>query len=395
MATLKLNILSKPIDQSWTIERIAKETPAKTWEHVYKEAEDELRDVSNILIEQENLYGQFYPLKKDTFAAFNYTPLNNTKLVVIGQDPYHQMISIGGIAVPRAVGLSFSVRREDSIPSSLNNIYTELVNTVRGFVKPNHGDLREWCAQGVLLLNTCLTVRPNQPGSHGQIWLGFMYKIFRAIEAVNPNCIYMLWGKEAQKLEPMLGDKSIILKAAHPSGYSASRGFFGCNHFNLANDHLIKQGKPAINWKISSLEELRGNLNTVNPIPISNNKTLLTPINSQLIPTTTQSSNLPVLLGNTKPSANVMMVQSNLHKLNTVPLVDVNPIPKPSPVIEKEPEPEPKKEAPIIPKIQFGSTQPPAFTFDTTIQALPIILPSKPVFTAPEIELPNIMPLIL
>lgn len=246
---LKLNIIKQSVDQTWTVERIANETPPTTWEKVFEEAKPEIHDISKVLDNQENLYGCYYPLKKDIFAAFHYTPLPLVKVVIIGQDPYHQP--------GRAVGLSFSVSQDDSVPNSLQNIYQELENTVRNFERPDHGDLREWAQQGVLLLNSCLTVRANQATSHGDIWLGFINKVFRAIAAVNPHCIFILWGKEAQKLKSMIGDRSIIFEAAHPSGFSAKRGFFGCNHFNLINEALIKHGKVGINWHISSREKLQ------------------------------------------------------------------------------------------------------------------------------------------
>lgn len=243
----RLNIVDKMIDQNWTIEQIAK-LPPPSWEGVFESSTNELRDVSGILDEQERSYGMYFPLKRDIFSAFHYTPLDKVKVVIIGQDPYHQSIVVDGQSVPRATGMSFSVRKEDSIPSSLQNIYKELSDTVSGFQAPYHGDLTHWAVQGILMLNTCLTVMPGKPGSHGDIWLGFANKVFKAIARVNPRCIYLLWGKEAQKLSPMLGDKSVILEAAHPSGFSARRGFFGCNHFVLVNEHLVKQGKTGINW---------------------------------------------------------------------------------------------------------------------------------------------------
>ncbi len=244
------------IDQSWSIEKIASEVVPKGWESLFEHAIPELKDISDILAKDEMKYGQFFPLKRDIFAAFHNTPLNNVNVVIIGQDPYHQRLADGN---PRAVGLSFSVRQNDVIPSSLKNIYKELDETVRGFKKPDHGDLTEWTRQGVLLLNSCLTVRQGKPGSHSELWLGFINKVFKAISNVNPYCIYLLWGKEAQKLKPMLGEKSIIFEANHPSGYSAHRGFFGCNHFNLVNDTLIKHGKNAIKWSITP------RINSTNP----------------------------------------------------------------------------------------------------------------------------------
>jgi len=281
-----LNIMSKPVDQSWTIEKIAREARPITWEAVFEDAMNELSDVSQILEKDEVTYGSFYPLKKDIFSAFHYTTLNNVKVVIIGQDPYHQSVYINGKTVPRATGLSFSVRQEDAIPSSLQNIYTELCNSVRGFRKPDHGDLREWSRQGVLLLNTCLTVRPHKPGSHGDIWLGFINKVFKAIALANPYCIFLLWGREAQKIKPMLGERSVILEAAHPSGLSARRGFFGCNHFNLVNESLLNQGKIGINWRISTFDELNNiTKNGTSTVAASNlYQSNLVPINVDMLP---------------------------------------------------------------------------------------------------------------
>lgn len=247
---LKIRV-SNPIDQSWTLEKIAKERPSRTWEHVFHESQYELEDISKILDEQEQKFGMYYPLKKHIFAAFDYTPLTLTNVVIIGQDPYPQSVTNqSGETVPRAQGLSFSTLKGDVIPSSLKNIYKELVNSYKGFEMPDHGDLTSWCKQGVLMLNIGLTVRANSPGSHGEIWHGFIKRVCKAITAVNPKCIYILWGNEAQKIEGMLGEKSVILKSVHPSGMSANRGFFGCNHFNLCNEILLKQGKSAINWHL-------------------------------------------------------------------------------------------------------------------------------------------------
>lgn len=180
------------IEQSWTIEEIAKEAVPESWEAVFESARTELKDVSDILVEQEREYGDFYPLKQDIFSAFNKTKLPDVKLVIVGQDPYHQTINCNGKSMPRATGLAFSVRECDSIPSSLQNIFTELTSDIPGFVQPRHGDLSDWAAQGVFLINRCLTVRPGQANSHDEIWLGFLNKVFKAIAAVNPYCVYML-----------------------------------------------------------------------------------------------------------------------------------------------------------------------------------------------------------
>ena len=374
---LTLNVIKAPVDQTWTVERIAAEAPPITWEKVFEDAKAELHDISTILDEQERTYGQYYPLKRDIFNAFNYTPLNQVKVVILGQDPYHQTINVGGAAVPRAVGLSFSVRREDAIPSSLQNIYTEIANTVRGFAKPDHGDLREWARQGVLLLNPCLTVRPGMAGSHGDIWLGFINKVFKAIAAVNPNCVFLLWGREAQKVKTMLGDRSVVLEAAHPSGLSARRGFFGCNHFNLANDALIRQGKVGINWRISSIAELNAVPRAAAPIAPAvaiGHQPILTPVNVSMLPTIiplkpTITAGVPTILGvpavqlphqKSPPVVPLLPTIPNTKAASpgTHPSLPVlkpgTPQVEPLPVTPTVPTAATPPRAPIIPKIQFG-----------------------------------------
>lgn len=276
---LKLNIVGSDIDQSWTIQKIAEERPPISWEKVFEESKYDLAHISRLLSDHEKTNGSFYPLKKDIFRAFDYTRLEQVKVVIVGQDPYHQTISINGASVPRATGLSFSVHEEDAIPSSLQNIYKELESDIRGFRRPMHGNLKEWAAQGVLMLNMCLTVQPGAAGSHGDIWLGFIKKVLTAINAVNPQCIFVLWGREAQKIKSMLGERPVILEAAHPSGLSANRGFFGCKHFSKINEILLKQGKVGINWQISNP--------VTNPVlitlNISNNNNSFNPIDKSVL----------------------------------------------------------------------------------------------------------------
>jgi uracil-DNA glycosylase len=345
---LSLNILKDNIDQTWSLERIAQERPPRTWEAVFEDAKPELHDISTILDEQERTFGNYYPEKCNIFSAFSYTPLTNVKIVIIGQDPYHQTISHNNRTVPRAVGLSFSVRKGDSIPSSLSNIYTELESTVRGFTKPNHGDLTDWAKQGVLLLNMCLTVRPNQPGSHGDIWLGFMDKVFKAIATVNPYCIYMLWGRQAQKLKPMLGERSIILEAAHPSGFSAKRGFFGCNHFNLSNEYLIKQGKIGINWRLNGLHDVeQPKINTKDT-----SERNLVPINSYTI-----NVGVPTILGISNSVSHTKVQQTLVPPLQIIPITKNLSQEKHNVLPNSEIEEQTSNNVPVIPKIIFGSTQ--------------------------------------
>ena len=246
---MKLNILKKEdlIDNSWTVEDIAKRRAPLGWTKLFRDAINELTDISEILENDKKVNGRYYPDTKNLFKAFDLTPLNKVKVVIFGQDPYFNSNSDG---TPQARGMSFSVKKGTKIPSSLQNIYKELKNTVVGFEVPRHGDLSGWAYQGVLLLNSCLTVTPGNPGSHKELWLGFVKKVINAILEVNEGCIFVLWGRKAQKIEKMLGGRATILEAAHPSGLSAHRGFFGCDHFNQINKLLADQGKIPINWNL-------------------------------------------------------------------------------------------------------------------------------------------------
>lgn len=203
------------------------------WEKVFAEAEEDFLDLD------ETLANEFYfPHKSQIFRAFALTPLSNVRVVIIGQDPYPQP--------GYANGLSFSVSHGSEIPGSLKNIYTELESSISGWKRPNHGDLTAWALQGVLMLNLSLTVRAGQPGSHGIIWMGFILKVIQAIHETNPHCIYVLWGQQAGKIEPYLGDRSIRLTSIHPSMRNGT-GFLGCGHFVKINE-LLKHSP--INWTL-------------------------------------------------------------------------------------------------------------------------------------------------
>ncbi len=209
-------------------------------------AKDELEHISNKILEDEEERGQCIPLRRDIFQAFRVTRPEDVRVCIIGMDPYPTILPSG----PQAMGMSFSARKGEGIPASLGNIFKELKNSVTDFEIPNHGDLTSWAEQGVLLLNASLTVRPGNPGSHGGIWLGFLDHILKEVAAQRPNCIYLLWGRDAQALASMLGNKSVIFEATHPSPMSAYRGFFGCNHFNMVNDKLVEMGEEPIDWSL-------------------------------------------------------------------------------------------------------------------------------------------------
>ena len=187
-----------------------------------------------------------YPPSEDIFNALHLTPLKDVKVLILGQDPYH--------GENQAHGLSFSVLpTQKDIPPSLQNIYKEL-NSDLGCYIPNNGYLEKWAKQGVLLLNTVLTVRAHQANSHqGKGWEQFTDAIIQAVNAQDRPVVYMLWGNPAQRKIPMLTNpKHLILKAPHPSTLSAYRGFFGCKHFSQANAFLEQHGLEPIDWQIEN-----------------------------------------------------------------------------------------------------------------------------------------------
>jgi len=146
--------------------------------------------------------------------------------------------------------LSFSVPKEAPLPPSLKNIYKEIKDNDPSFTVPNHGNLISWVLQGVFLLNACLTTREGVSGAHGEIWTGFIKKVINAILDVNPNVIFVLWGKQAQKMKKIIGERATCLEASHPSPLGAYRGFFGCNHFNRINELLLSIGEKKIDWNL-------------------------------------------------------------------------------------------------------------------------------------------------
>lgn len=188
-----------------------------------------------------------YPPAEDIFNAFHFTPLEKVKVLLLGQDPYHNE--------HQAHGMSFSVLPDQrEIPPSLQNIYKELHDDL-GCTIPNHGYLKKWADQGVLLLNTVLTVRAHQANSHqGKGWEQFTDAVIEAVNAQDRPIVYLLWGRPAQSKIPMLTNpRHLILKAPHPSPLSAYRGFFGSKPFSQTNAFLTKQGLEPIDWQIENI----------------------------------------------------------------------------------------------------------------------------------------------
>ncbi len=189
---------------------------------------------------------KIFPSPQDMFNAFDFTPLDQVKVVILGQDPYHND--------GQANGLCFSVRKDVDIPPSLVNIYKELHNDCGCYI-PDNGCLEKWARQGVLLLNTVLTVRAHQANSHRGIgWEQFTDAVIRTLNEQDRPIVYLLWGRPAQTKQSMLDNpKQLVLTAPHPSPLSASRGFFGCGHFSKTNEFLEKNGLPPIDWQIENV----------------------------------------------------------------------------------------------------------------------------------------------
>jgi uracil-DNA glycosylase len=187
-----------------------------------------------------------FPPENQIFEAFKFTSLQNTKVVILGQDPYH--------GEGEANGLCFSVNKGIKVPPSLRNIYKELASDINHFKIPNHGNIDNWAKQGVLLLNTSLTVIKDQANSHSKIgWHQFTNKIIETISNQKEHVVFILWGKNAHdKMEFINPNKHLVLKGVHPSPLSASRGFFGCKHFSKTNEYLVSKNLSPINWQIDA-----------------------------------------------------------------------------------------------------------------------------------------------
>ncbi|HLA53359.1 MAG TPA: uracil-DNA glycosylase [Flavitalea sp.] len=184
-----------------------------------------------------------YPPGSLIFNAFNSTPFDRVKVVLLGQDPYH--------GAGQAHGLSFSVPQGVRPPPSLINIFKELKSDT-GVPIPTHGNLSAWASEGVLLLNACLTVRDNEPLSHSKIgWIPFTDSVISRISTDKKNVVFLLWGKFAQEKQALIDEtKHLVLKAAHPSPFSANNGFLGCRHFSKTNEYLSRNGIDPVNWAL-------------------------------------------------------------------------------------------------------------------------------------------------
>ena len=215
-----------------------------SWQDVLggEKAKPYFQDVMAFVQAEREAGKTIYPPQPDVFNALKFTPLNAVKVVILGQDPYH--------GPNQAHGLCFSVQRGVRTPPSLLNMYKELHQDIPEFTIPNHGELTHWAQQGVLLLNTVLTVEDGQAHSHARKgWEIFTDAVIDAVNQHTDGVVFLLWGSHAQKKGKRVdANKHRILKAPHPSPLSAHRGFFGCQHFSQTNDWLTKKGKAPIDW---------------------------------------------------------------------------------------------------------------------------------------------------
>lgn len=222
-------------------------TGAKDWDELLR---DELQKdyVSELeaFLKDEYEHHKIHPEKSDIFSALKWTSYENTNVVIFGQDPYH--------GENQAHGLAFSVQKNVEIPPSLQNIYKELKNEL-GLYIPNNGYLEKWAKQGVLLLNSSLTVRDGEANSHkGKGWERITDRITELLNERKRTVIFLLWGNDAKKKQELItSPQHIILTAAHPSPLSASRGFFGCNHFAEVNKMLVSMNRKPIDWQIENI----------------------------------------------------------------------------------------------------------------------------------------------
>lgn len=219
------------IENSWK-EELKEEFSKPYFEHIV-----------HFLKEEKKAGKIIYPPGKQIFNAFEFTPFDKTKVVILGQDPYH--------GPGQAHGLSFSVPDGVKPPPSLVNIFKEL-HTDLELPIPNTGNLEKWAKQGVLLLNASLTVEANTPNSHSQVgWHIFTDEVIKHVSGDKEGVVFMLWGRFAQNKETLIDtSKHLVLKAAHPSPFSAHSGFFGCKHFSKANAWLREKGEKQIDWSL-------------------------------------------------------------------------------------------------------------------------------------------------
>lgn len=233
--------LNEPISERWSIEEIVNRHSFPGWDDFLKSQMVNLHHISEVL-KVKCPAEALCPLKRNIFKVFELCRPENIKVVIVGQDPYHNIVN----GEPAAMGMAFSCVL--SFNPSLRNIMKEIKYEYPDYIPPENGDLTNWAKQGVFLLNTALTVEQGKAGKHLILWKPFTDAVIEFIKSVNPNCIYLLWGTPARKLIPLIGTSGIKLETSHPSPLSFEKGFHGCMHFRRCNEILASQGKSEIRW---------------------------------------------------------------------------------------------------------------------------------------------------
>ena len=214
------------------------------WKRIIDEEKEKgyFKELKEFLLKEYDAY-KIYPRKGEIFKCFELTDFKDVKVVILGQDPYHQPF--------QAHGLCFSVNKGVKVPPSLVNIYKE-INSDIGCSIPSHGNLTKWANEGVLLLNTIMSVRDSHPMSHSNKgWEIFTDRVIRELNKDNSPKVFMLWGSPSRKKKDLITNpKHLILEAVHPSPLSAYNGYFGCKHFSVANKFLKENGREEIDWQI-------------------------------------------------------------------------------------------------------------------------------------------------
>lgn len=237
---------SKDFDIKKFDEQILKLMPL-SWRELFDNYQNELKDVANVLKDLAAQGQVICPQPCFIFKSLSLTPWFDVKVVMIGQDPYYQVEN----GIPAATGCCFECRKGDVVRKSLENIFLVMKKTIPGFKMPENGDLTKWAVQGVLLLNATLTTRENVPNAHEKIWQFFPMRLLQYLSKKKKNVVYMLWGKNAKAYEKYIQkNTNMILEASHPVAQGKSNTFLHCNHFNEANEFLVKTGQSPIDWSL-------------------------------------------------------------------------------------------------------------------------------------------------
>jgi uracil-DNA glycosylase len=229
------------------------ESLSKSWVNILTTINTNIQDMINNIYNNDNI---IYPKKEDIFNAFKYCEINEIKVVILGQDCYINSLNKNNILIPQANGLAFSVNKEHKIPPSLKNIFKEMSETIENFNYPENGNLSYLAKQGVLLLNSALTVEHGKSNSHALYWQPFTDKIIKYISDNTENVVFILWGNFAKKKKILIdSNKHYIIEGRHPSPLSArynfkgtDKSFFGHNYFNKCNNYLIENNYTPIKW---------------------------------------------------------------------------------------------------------------------------------------------------